>query len=133
MPVSHYMSQPKSRRRPRHLPLGMHLIAGAVGLLAGLQYLLSPKGKLPSTVNPVPTRPAPGRNVPGAAEKQRDFFSVRRTKSEFGYVYWVLQGFGEFQCFVLYDTWQEAMDEASRRVSEYRLRTLPLLVDAVTA
>ena len=132
MAVSHYMSQPKSRR-PRHLRLGIHLIAGAVGVLAGLQCLLSPRGKLPSTANPVQPRPAPGRTLPQAAEKRRDYFSIRRTKSEFGYVYWVLQGFGEFQCFVLYDTWREAMEEASRRVSEFRLRSLPLLVDAVTA
>jgi hypothetical protein len=133
MPVSHYMSQPRSRRRQRHLPLGMHLIAGAVGVLAGLQYLLSSRGKIPAPVNPVQPRPVPARSVPEAAGRDRDFFSIRRTKSEFGYVYWVLQGFGEFQCFVLYDTWREAMDEAYRRVSEHRLKSVPLLVGAVTA
>jgi hypothetical protein len=111
----------------------MHFIAGAVGVLAGLQYLLSSKGKIPSPVNPVQPRPVPGRSVPETAGRERDFFSIRRTKSEFGYVYWVLQGFGVFQCFVLYDTWREAMDEAYRRVSGYRLESVPLLVDAVTA
>jgi hypothetical protein len=34
-------------------------------------------------------------------------------------VYWVLQGHGEFQCFVLFDTWREAMDEATRRWSAF--------------
>jgi hypothetical protein len=43
-------------------------------------------------------------------------FSIKRTKSEVGYTFWILEGFGRHKCFVLCDTWQEAIDEANRRL-----------------
>ena len=47
-----------------------------------------------------------------------DYFSIRQTRSELGYVYWVLQGHGKFTSFALFDTWREAMDAAHQRISE---------------
>jgi hypothetical protein len=43
-------------------------------------------------------------------------FSIRRTRSEVGYTYWILQGFGKHKCYLLCDTWQEAIDEANVRL-----------------
>jgi hypothetical protein len=43
-------------------------------------------------------------------------FRIRRTRSEVGYTYWILQGFGKHKCFMLCDTWQEAIDEANLRL-----------------
>src|SRR3954470_15229219 len=100
------------RRRP--VSLGIHLIAGAVGFLAGLQQLLSARDRRTCGGGPSPLPSAvPASATESGQEKRRDYFSIRRTKSELGYVYWVLQGHGEFQCFVLFDTWREAMDEAA--------------------
>jgi len=43
-------------------------------------------------------------------------FSIKRTKSELGYTFWILEGFGRHKCFILCDTWREAMDEANSRL-----------------
>jgi hypothetical protein len=43
-------------------------------------------------------------------------FSIKRTKSEVGYVYWILEGYGKHKCFVLCDTWEEAMEQAKARL-----------------
>lgn len=43
-------------------------------------------------------------------------FSIKRTKSEVGYVYWILEGYGKHKCFVLCDTWEEAMEQAKNRL-----------------
>jgi hypothetical protein len=53
-------------------------------------------------------RPAQNR-----ADRQ---FSIKRTKSEVGYVYWILEGYGKHKCFVLCDTWEEAMEQAKTRL-----------------
>jgi hypothetical protein len=131
MAVSHSMNPRSFPHQRRHVSFARHLIAGAVGVLAGLQYLLSPKGRIQSGSDTVRPRPAPQQNGPELPEPKRDYFSIRRTKSELGYVYWVLHGHGEFQCFVLYDTWREALDEALRRASEYRGKSVPHLVSAI--
>ena len=59
---------------------------------------------------------------PGSAYQQSrtDFFQIRQTRSDLGFVYWVLQGRGRFASFTLFDTWQEAMDSANQRLSECR-------------
>jgi len=45
-----------------------------------------------------------------------DYFTIKRTRSELGYTYWVLQGHGKFASFTLFDTWREALDEANTRL-----------------
>ena len=109
------------------------MIAGAVGVLAGLHHLFSAKDRIKDKVE----RSSQVRDVSASGtvrtETRRNYFSIRRTKSELGYVYWVLQGYGNFQCFVLYDTWKEAVDEASQRISDYRVRSVAEVGVAVTA
>ena len=65
---------------------------------------------------------------------RQDYFKIRRTKFDMGmrrggleldYTYWVLQGFGKHRCFVLCDSWQEAMGQASARLNGARMRTKP--------
>jgi hypothetical protein len=86
---------------------GIILVAGTIGLLTGVKQLMS-----------IP---------PGVKSKERvarykvnngvDRFTIRRTRSELGYTFWVLQGFGRYRGFTLFDTWQEAISEVERRTS----------------
>ena len=42
---------------------------------------------------------------------------ISQTRSELGYVYWVVRQEGTAESrYALFDTWQEAMDEAARRM-----------------
>jgi len=95
------------------------LMGSAIGVLAGVERLLSrsprPKRTIVSSLSaPVTRMPAP--------HPREHYFQVRRTKSELGYTYWYLQGHGCFQCFLLFDTWREAMDEANIRVHALKLQ-----------
>ena len=86
------------------------MIAGAVGVLTGVEHMLSARqsGK--------PRKPR-AEAAPSAVPAVRSCcFKIRQTRSEVGYVYWVLQGFGKHRCYVLHDTWQEAMDDAAARM-----------------
>ena len=88
---------------------GVILVAGAIGVLAGVKQLLSG-----SAVTQPSSRIRTPRQTPGMP-KTLDRFSIRRTQSELGYTYWVLQGHGEYSGFTHFDTWQEAVDEMKRR------------------
>lgn len=55
-------------------------------------------------------------------------FRIKRTKSELGFTFWILEGLGKHKCFVLFDTWREAMDEACRRLLQEPLQR-PLVVE----
>lgn len=88
---------------------GVMLVAGTIGVLAGVKHLMS--SSRAAAAQPVIIRPQPAR------AKSVDRFSIRRTQSELGYTYWVLQGHGQHRGFALFDSWQEAMDEAQRRIN----------------
>jgi hypothetical protein len=60
-----------------------------------------------------PSMPPVFRSALNRSDRQ---FSIKRTKSEVGYVYWILEGFGKHKCFVLCDTWEEAMEQAKARL-----------------
>ena len=81
---------------------GLLLLTGLATVLEGVESALTTREAAPKVRRAV---------------VRSDFFSIRRTQSELGYTYWVLQGHGRFASFALFDTWQEAMDEASRRIS----------------
>lgn len=66
-----------------------------------------------------------------AVSRRLHYFTIRQTRSELGYVYWVLQGFGWFQSFTLFDTWAEAMQSADARLSAAR-NTLKTNADLVS-
>src|SRR5579884_1127612 len=87
---------------------GRVLVASAIGVLAGVEHWMSTRPRLERTV---PVRPK-------ARPKRTDYVQIRRTVSELGYRYWVLQGVGTFSSFALFDTWDEARDEAVRRLEE---------------
>ncbi len=90
-------------------PGGVILVAGAIGVLAGVEHFMSARAVAPAGAS----RRRPVRRLPRSSGVDR--FSIRRTKSELGYCYWVLQGYGKYTGFDLFDTWQEAMDEVQHR------------------
>ena len=98
---------------------GLCIAAGAtvlaVGVLVVLETLLS---KRPKRNQPLP-EPAP---KPPASElvkqKAERNFTIKRTKSEVGFVYWILEGYGRYKCFILCDTWDEAIAQAKARTTE---------------
>jgi hypothetical protein len=79
------------------------LAVGVIGVAVGVERVLTRRR----------TRTKPATNPPAALQRS---FSIKRTKSEIGYVYWILQGYGKHKCFVLCDSWQEAIDEARLRL-----------------
>ena len=49
-------------------------------------------------------------------------------KSEVGYIYWILEGHGKYKCFVLCDSWEEAIEQAKTLAGikgQARLKLLP--------
>jgi hypothetical protein len=93
---------------------GLVLVAGAIGLLAGVEYLLAVR-------SPKPVSPARARS-----RNQTPHLKVSQTRSELGYVYWVVREAGGTPKYALFDTWQEAIDEVNRRIkSAASIRLLP--------
>ncbi len=96
---------------------GLVLVAGAIGVLTGVEHLMSAPGKKPK---PQVAKPKPvfiqEQSPAPIALPRTDYFDIRRTKFALSYTYWVLQGHGKHSCFVLLDTWREAMDEAALRL-----------------
>lgn len=113
--------------RDRH---GRTVIAGAIGLLTGVECLFSTKAatEIPVVAAPVLELPVvvtelrlPESHV--APRKAR--LKVSQTRSELGYVYWVVREVGGRPSFALFDTWQEAMDEVARRIRAAALTQEP--------
>ena len=88
------------------------LAAGVVGLIVVVERLLDNRardgGKEPQS--------SPPQTAPLARPKTKPHFSIKRTKSEVGYIYWILEGHGKYKCFVLCDSWEEAMEQAKSRL-----------------
>lgn len=102
------------------MKLRLFLVAGAIGVAAAVRHLWRNRAAcLPADLEETV--------VPPVRAGREDYFCIRRTQSELGYVYWVLQGHGQFRCFELYDTWREACDEAVSRAF------VPVLVDGSLA
>ena len=82
---------------------GLVLVAGAISLLTGIEQVFSAGGfgSKPRSFRAMPRRPR---------------LKITRTQSELGYVYWVLRDSSATPIYALFDTWQEAMGEAARRV-----------------
>jgi len=71
---------------------------------------------MPEPVRLETPKAAPAPLVRTALNRSDRQFSIKRTKSEVGYVYWILEGYGKHKCFVLCDTWEEAMEQAKTRL-----------------
>jgi hypothetical protein len=82
----------------RRLLGGIFMVTSALLLAAGVAIVLIGERRKPRLRNS--ERP----------------FSIKRTKSEVGYVYWILKGRGKYKCYILCDSWQEAVAEANRRL-----------------
>lgn len=79
---------------------GVALLSGAAALLSGVEKTLSTRRRTEAPV---------GR------------FHIYRSKTpELGYAYWVLQGSGAYDCFALFDSWNQAVQEAERRLAVAR-------------
>lgn len=91
---------------------GLSFIAGAIGILAGVEHLLSAHA-----LTVVCGRPATSVIEKPAPARTKARLKITQTRSELGYVYWVLREFGANPRYSLFDTWQEAMDEANRRIN----------------
>jgi hypothetical protein len=107
---------------------GLLIAAGvavlAVGVLAGVEVLLQNSSRRPRRLEQPEPEPAPSQptaEIPSPLLPKQDAgrnFSIKRTKSEVGYVYWILEGYGKYKCFILCDTWDEAVAQAKARLAE---------------
>ncbi len=100
------LSDPVSRRRT-----GILLLAGTAIVLAGLGKMLARRSSKNRTGN---TTPAVHN---WSSVVRTDYYTIRQTRSELGYVYWVLHGHGRFASFALFDTWREAIDAATEKLT----------------
>ncbi|HZS55118.1 MAG TPA: hypothetical protein VFA65_11990 [Bryobacteraceae bacterium] len=87
---------------------GLAFVAGAIGVLKVVEYVLSAHETKPRMDGP--------KTVATPRPVRRPRFKITRTKSDLGYAYWVLREFGPNPTYALFDTWREAMDEALRRI-----------------
>ncbi len=116
---------------------GLLLAAGAavlaVGVLAGVEVLLqNPSRPSRRTRRPqADAKPVDGERLSVAQTMDEEptaalvpkkdavrNFSIKRTKSEVGYVYWILEGYGKYKCFILCDSWDEAVAQAKSKMAE---------------
>ena len=97
---------------------GLMVLAGLTAVLSGVERMMIVSLQTRANGSLV----AFAKSVPVVVARQRkDYFTIRQTRSEFGYVYWVLQGHGYFQSFSLHDTWDQAMAEADARLMSARM------------
>lgn len=75
---------------------------------------------MPEPVRVEPSTTPSATLVHSAMNRGDRQFSIKRTKSEVGYVYWILEGYGKHKCFVLCDTWEEAMEQVKNRLDSDR-------------
>ncbi len=113
----------------------------AVGVLAGVEVLLQTPSRRPRRfsrqsvdADPSPTVAEPmvtqaAAELAPKKEAERNF-SIKRTKSEVGYVYWILEGYGKYKCFILCDSWDEAVAQAKARLAEVDAAEMPLVMAA---
>jgi len=119
---------------------GLLIAAGvavlAVGVLAAAEVLLQSPDRRPrrreqedpatKPAEPEPIAPAAALVQPlvPKTDAARNF-SIKRTKSEVGYVYWILEGYGKYKCFILCDTWEEAVEQAKTKLAEIEGADVP--------
>jgi hypothetical protein len=91
---------------------GIWLLDGIASVLVGVERLMTVPAK-PAVLRPQSAREPAACQKPAA---RANFFSIKRTKSELGFTFWVLQGHGAYPSFELFDTWAEAMFAAESRL-----------------
>ena len=111
-----------------HKSGGLVLVAGAIGVLTAVEQFMS-------TRNTVAASKPMTRPLDPSCATQKPRVKISQTRSELGYVYWVVRESGENPNYALFDTWQEAMDEVNRRMQAVVRTTVQPLAkaDLVTA
>lgn len=61
-------------------------------------------------------------------QERRDYFCISSTRSKDQPQRWLLQGFGRLHCFLFFDTWQAAMDQATFRLESLMHSSSDLVV-----
>jgi hypothetical protein len=91
------------------------MIAWVVGVTAALTAVTLLSSRAAKRTSRSSQEPA---SIPIAKKKEvrRDYFSIRKSHSELGFSYWVLQGHGCFASFALFDTWTEAIEAVNGRL-----------------
>jgi hypothetical protein len=93
---------------------GLWLLGGVAAVLGTVERLLAVTEKRrPEALNPAP---APSAFTPSPTIVRSDFFTVKRTQSDLGLTFWVLQGHGVYASFELFDTWAEAIQRVNQRL-----------------
>ena len=73
---------------------------------------------------------------PGMADQQkstaapREHFRISRVRSNTGPQQWTLEGHGRYQCFLLFDTWAQAVEQATFRLEHLNADGAELLAVA---
>ena len=113
---------------------GLKVLGGVTAVLTGVERLMSAKRaqRSPLSSRIVAIDSCLSSAAVSAPAPRQNYFTIRQTRSDVGFCYWVLQGFGCYQGFTLFDTWAEAAAEADRRVVERRkaLRVTAELIPA---
>lgn len=90
------------------------IAVGVAALVTAVIRLLPPRTERQKEATPVPR----SESNPAVARSARvDYFTVRRSTSDIGYSYWVVQGHGCFSSFALFDTWREAIEAVNERLA----------------
>ena len=92
---------------------GARVLGGIAAVLVGVERLMTPSHKRATERR----QAVAGHGATVKPVVRSNFFSIRQTKSEFGYTYWVVQGHGVYASFELFDTWPEAMAAVEARLS----------------
>jgi hypothetical protein len=106
--------------------LAVGVAAGVIGIARALSETPVSRQRRRSRVEPISkptvrtatvTKDLPIVLRPAKMDGPRvDYFRVRRSGSALSSTYWILHGFGRHRCFILFDTWREAIDEALLRL-----------------
>jgi hypothetical protein len=111
----------------KHIVRGLILASGTMVLVAGALALAPGRQKRRSAgVRATPdckNRP-PEQRAPSTG---REYFRITRARSKSGTPQWVLEGFGRYQCFLFFDTWQQAMEQATFRLESLGTETTELI------
>jgi len=88
---------------------GLAIVSGALLVLTSAMVAVSTKRR---GLRSNKACPSPGSYGPEAVGR-RNYFEITKSRGVVEQAKWVLQGYGCYQCFLLFDSWHEAMEQAS--------------------
>ena len=72
-------------------------------------------------------RSQPVASLNAASGERRDYLQITRLRGRDIRPQWLLQGFGRYQCFLLFASWQETMEQATFRMETLAAETAELV------